>query len=124
MILASSFFPPKSMNRAFPILRFGPADPAMVCFPSPWRNANQTMNRSNVPTAQPNRMLKKSASGVLASLRGSTYRPAYASPLHSLRPCWTAILSILIAVTGFCILIDKGSDFQCLFQQAISRISL
>ena len=26
------------------------------------------------PTSTPNRMLKKSASGVLASLRGSTYR--------------------------------------------------
>ena len=39
-------------------------------------------------------MLKKSASVVLASLRGSTYE-TYASPLLSLRPCWTAILSIL-----------------------------
>ncbi len=41
------------------------------------------------------RMLKKSASGVLASLRGSPYGAEYASPLRSLRPCWTAILSIL-----------------------------
>ena len=56
------------------------------------------------------RMLKKSASGVLASLRGSPYglgkrllrqatggrvKTAYASPIRSLRPCWTAILSIL-----------------------------
>jgi hypothetical protein len=40
-------------------------------------------------------MLKKSASGVLASLRGSTYRTEYASPLRVLRPCWTAFLSIL-----------------------------
>src|SRR5574338_1289178 len=40
-------------------------------------------------------MLKKSASGVLASLRGSTYRTEYASPLRLLRPCWTAFLSIL-----------------------------
>jgi hypothetical protein len=42
-------------------------------------------------------MLKKSASVVLAPLRGSTYRTAYASPLRSLRPCWTAFLSILRA---------------------------
>ncbi len=41
------------------------------------------------------RMRKKTASGVLASLRGSTYGPEYDSPLHSLRPCWTAFLRIL-----------------------------
>jgi len=41
------------------------------------------------------RMLKKSASGVLASFRPSTYPRGYASALHSLRPCWTAFLSIL-----------------------------
>ena len=40
-------------------------------------------------------MLKKSASFVLASLRSSTYPRGYASGLHSLRPRWTAILSIL-----------------------------
>jgi len=40
-------------------------------------------------------MLKKSASFVLASFRSSTYPRGYASGLHSLRPCWTAILSIL-----------------------------
>jgi hypothetical protein len=40
-------------------------------------------------------MLKKSASFVLASLRGSTYGNEYASPLRSLRPRWTAFLSIL-----------------------------
>ena len=55
-------------------------------------------------------MLKKSASFVLASLRGSTYslgkrlfiqamggrvKTVYASPLRSLRPCWTAFLSTL-----------------------------
>ncbi len=33
-----------------------------------------------------NRMLKKSASFVLASLRGSTYGAEYDSPLRSLRP--------------------------------------
>jgi hypothetical protein len=41
------------------------------------------------------RVLKKSASGVLASLRGSTYGAEYDSPLRLLRPCWTAILSTL-----------------------------
>ncbi len=40
-------------------------------------------------------MLKKSASGVLASFRPSTYHRGYASALHSLRPCWTNFLSIL-----------------------------
>jgi len=40
-------------------------------------------------------MLKKSASSVLASFRPSTYPRGYASALHSLRPCWTAFLSIL-----------------------------
>jgi hypothetical protein len=42
------------------------------------------------------RMLKKSASFVLASLKGSTYDAKYDSPLRSLRPCWTAFLSILL----------------------------
>ena len=32
-------------------------------------------------------MLKKSATFVLALLRGSTYDTEYDSPLHSLRPC-------------------------------------
>ena len=41
------------------------------------------------------RMLKKSASFVLASFRPSPYHRGYASALHSLRPCWTAFLSIL-----------------------------
>jgi len=40
-------------------------------------------------------MLKQSASYVLASFRPSTYPGGYASALHSLRPCWTACLSIL-----------------------------
>jgi hypothetical protein len=40
-------------------------------------------------------MLKKSASVVLASFRPSTYPRGYASALHSLRPSWTVILSIL-----------------------------
>ena len=46
-------------------------------------------------TKTSSRMRKKTASGVLASLRGSTYGPEYDSPLHSLRPCWTAFLRIL-----------------------------
>jgi len=40
-------------------------------------------------------MLKQTASVVLASFRPSTYPRGYASALHSLRPCWTACLSIL-----------------------------
>jgi hypothetical protein len=40
-------------------------------------------------------MLKKSTSVVLASFRPSTYPRGYASALHSLRPGWTAFLSIL-----------------------------
>jgi len=41
-------------------------------------------------------MLKKTASVVLAALKGSTYRREYASPFLWLRPCWTAFLSILM----------------------------
>ncbi|MCH8039859.1 MAG: hypothetical protein IH977_05865 [Nitrospinae bacterium] len=43
----------------------------------------------------PSRMLKKSASFVLAALGGSTYRIEYASPPRLLRPRWTAFLTIL-----------------------------
>ena len=43
-------------------------------------------------------MFKKSASFVLASLRGSTYETEYASPLRSLRPRWTAFLNILLSM--------------------------
>jgi hypothetical protein len=45
-----------------------------------------------------NRLLTKSASIVLASLRGSTYSTEYDSPLRSLRPCWTAFLNSLQAI--------------------------
>jgi hypothetical protein len=41
------------------------------------------------------RLLTKSAGGVLASFRSSTYPRGYASGLHSLRPCWTAFLNSL-----------------------------
>jgi hypothetical protein len=44
-------------------------------------------------------MLKKSASFVLVPLRGSTYGKEYDSPLRSLRPRWTAFLSILLSVS-------------------------
>lgn len=46
-------------------------------------------------SALSSRLLTKSASGVLASLRGPTYGTEYASPLHSLRLCWTAFLNSL-----------------------------
>jgi hypothetical protein len=41
------------------------------------------------------RLLTKSARGVLATLRGSTYGREYDSPLRLLRPCWTAFLNSL-----------------------------
>lgn len=40
-------------------------------------------------------MLKKSASIVLAALRGSANDKEYAEPLRSLRPRWTDCLNIL-----------------------------
>lgn len=40
-------------------------------------------------------MVNKSASFVLASLRGSTYRKGTPCLLASLRPRWTAFLTIL-----------------------------
>jgi hypothetical protein len=40
-------------------------------------------------------MVKTPSSFVLASLRGSTYRTEYASPLRSLRPCRRDVLTIL-----------------------------
>jgi len=60
--------------------------------------------------ASANRMRKKTANDILASLRGSAYslgkrlfiqamggrvKTAYDSPPRSLRPCWTAFLRIL-----------------------------
>ncbi len=46
-------------------------------------------------------MLKQSANSVLASLRSSTYPRGYVSGLHSLRPCWTNCLSILLSWSLF-----------------------
>ena len=40
------------------------------------------------------KLLKTTASFVLASLKASTYSE-YASAFRSLRPCWTAVLSSL-----------------------------
>jgi len=52
-------------------------------------------------------MLKKPAGSVFTSFRPSTYPKWYASGLHSLRPCWTALLSILTGI--FCLLILSGN---------------
>ncbi len=64
-------------------------------------------------------MLKKASSFVLASLRGSTYRKEYASPLHLLRPRWTTFLNILQGVLSafwsFSALISRGA--KIVFQQ-------
>jgi hypothetical protein len=43
------------------------------------------------------KLLKTTASGVLASFRSSTYPRGYASGLHSVRPCWTTTLNILVS---------------------------
>lgn len=45
--------------------------------------------------AYTSRLLRKSASGVLAALRGSTYYREYASPRRLLRPCRMAFLNSL-----------------------------
>src|SRR5574340_575605 len=45
-------------------------------------------------------MLKTAACFVLAAFRGSTYGLEYASPLHLLRPRWTAILNIPMSKPG------------------------
>ena len=46
------------------------------------------------------RLLTKSASGVLAALRGSTYGSEYDSPLRLLRPCWAAFLNSLLNIAS------------------------
>jgi hypothetical protein len=45
-------------------------------------------------------MLKKAASFVLATFKGSAYGEKYASPFDLLRPRWTTFLSILVAGIG------------------------
>ncbi len=57
------------------------------------------------------RLLIKSASGVLASLRGSTYGTEYDSPLRLLRPCWTAFLNSLRGHSDFIRNVSCGSIF-------------
>ena len=59
------------------------------------------------PTAS--RLLTKSASGVLASFRSSTYPRGYASGLHSLRPCCTAFLNSLRAIQLLSVRTDLAS---------------
>jgi Na+-transporting NADH:ubiquinone oxidoreductase subunit NqrB len=79
------------------------------------------------------RMLKKSASGVLASLIGSTYDSGrsysgssgragekdYASPPRLLRPCWTVFLSILQGILQLCRTYEplKGCQSKMVFPQ-------
>ena len=55
-----------------------------------------------MPAAQcnHNRVLKKPASFVLASLRPSTYPKGYASGPRSLRPRWTDFLNTLMILFG------------------------
>src|SRR5438132_2390058 len=65
-------------------------------------NDRTWLTRNSSPLFDPNRVRKKSASFVLASFRPSTYPRGYASALHSLRPCWTAFLSILRDVILLC----------------------
>ena len=52
-------------------------------------------------------MLQKPSSGVLASLKASTYRKEYASASHSLRPRWAAFLNILIVVSFFVVFLEQ-----------------
>ena len=59
----------------------------------------------------PSRLLTKAASGVLTSLRGSTYGPEYDSPLCSLRPCWTAFLNSLRAISIRSVTV-RGGPFE------------
>ena len=73
-------------------------------------------------------MLKKAASFVLASLRGSTYDTEYDSPLRSLRPCLgqgafrrarvgrvrsLAFLSILLGQGRYILMSFKGLVRHC-----------
>ena len=57
--------------------------------PSPLfaKNWKRCVNRRRTRASFTSKLLKKSASGVLAALRGSTYRAEYESPLRLLRSC-------------------------------------
>ena len=64
------------------------------------QTASTTSNRPTAPS-QPSssgRMRKKTASGVLASLRGSPYGTEYDSPLRLLRPCCQPFCASCMAV--------------------------
>jgi hypothetical protein len=47
-------------------------------------------------------MLQKPSSGVLASLKASTYHTEYASAFRSLRPCWKGFFTILCLHDAIC----------------------
>ena len=88
-------------------------------------------------------MVKKAASFVLASLRGSTYgdgkraclgrlrvqvgRNAYASPLRSLRPRWTAFLTILalpvVSHSAPSVYTEAAKAFQQLVRSVVRFLS-
>ena len=55
------------------------------------------LKKSLFSPAQPRRVeTRLFPGGDLTSLRGSTYRTEYASPLRLLRPCWADFFSILL----------------------------
>jgi hypothetical protein len=69
---------------------------AMLClFATPMINPFFPSSKPIRHLSLSSKMLKKSASFVLASLSDSTYEKQYASPLRLLRPRWTAFLNIL-----------------------------
>src|SRR5688572_4339735 len=101
-VLRPQAFPPLQMQRWYPTIGLKAAQAAS------------------------SRMLKKSTSFVLASFRSSTYPRGYASCLHSLRPRWTAFLSILRIVLLLCYTCGQLS-FHCVmivFPQSASRLKL
>jgi hypothetical protein len=67
------------------------------------RNHAMAVSRSmpiiSVCSHPASKLLTKAASGVLTSLRGSTYGPEYDSPLRSLRPYRTAFLNSLRGIS-------------------------
>jgi hypothetical protein len=65
--------------------------------PSCWRAWRRRLGSRRVKSPEAaSRPLRKSASGILASFRPSTYPRGYASGLHSLRSCWTSFLNSLL----------------------------